>query len=151
MFQRMIDDFKVSTGIAVRQTSLAAIAAFALFITTAFLCAAAFVVVLDRYGLVQACLAGAGLFFIVTLIAAASYMVRKRQIEARAALRAKAAAQSTAHSLLADPMLLASGLQLVRAIGIKRLVPILAVAGLALGIMASRGQANDEAPAEPAE
>ena len=151
MFQRMIDDFKVSTGIAVRQTSLAAIAAFALFMTTAFLCAAAFVVVLDRYGLVQACLAGAGIFFIVTLIAAGSYMVRKRQIEARAALRAKAAAQSTAHSLLADPMLLASGLQLVRAIGIKRLVPILAVAGLALGIMASRGQAGDEAPGEPAE
>ena len=151
MFQRMIDDFKVSTGIAVRQTSLAAIAAFALFMTTAFLCAAAFVVVLDRYGLVQACLAGAGLFFVVTLIAAGSYMVRKRQIEARAALRAKAAAQSTAHRLLADPMLLASGLQLVRAIGIKRLVPILAVAGLALGIMASRGQAGDEAPGEPAE
>jgi hypothetical protein len=151
MFQRMIDDFKVSTGIAVRQTSLAAIAAFALFMTTAFLCAAAFVVVLDRYGLVQACLAGAGIFFIVTLIAAGSYMVRKRQIEALAALRAKAAAQSTAHSLLADPMLLASGLQLVRAIGIKRLVPILAVAGLALGIMASRGQAGDEAPGEPAE
>jgi len=151
MFQRMIDDFKVSTGIAVRQTSLAAIAAFALFMTTAFLCAAAFVVVLDRYGLVQACLAGAGLFFVVTLIAAGSYMVRKRQIEARAALRAKAAAQSTVHSLLADPMLLASGLQLVRAIGIKRLVPILAVAGLALGIMASRGQAGDEAPGEPAE
>lgn len=151
MFQRMIDDFKVSTGVAVRQTSLAAIAAFALFITTAFLCAAAFVVVLDRYGLVQACLAGAGLFFIVTLIAAGSYMVRKRQIEARAALRAKAAAQSPAHSLLADPMLLASGLQLVRALGIKRLVPILAVAGLVLGIMASRGQAGDEAAAEPAE
>jgi hypothetical protein len=151
MFQRMIDDFKVSTGVAVRQTSLAAIAAFALFITTAFLCAAAFVVVLDRYGLVQACLAGAGLFFIVTLIAAGSYMVRKRQIEARAALRAKAAAQSTAHSLLADPMLLASGLQLVRALGIKRLVPILAVAGLVLGIMASRDQAGDEAAAEPAE
>jgi hypothetical protein len=78
-------------------------------------------------------------------------MVCKRQIEARAALRAKAAAQSPAHSLLADPMLLASGLQLVRALGIKRLVPILAVAGLVLGIMASRGQAGDEAAAEPAE
>src|SRR5258708_3234285 len=152
MFQRMIDDFKVSTGTAVRQTSLAAIAAFALFITTAFLCAAAFVVVLDAYGLVQACLAGAGLFFIVALMAAGSYIVRKRRIEARAAQRAKPAAQSTAHSLVADPMLLAGGLQLVRAIGIKRLIPILAVGGLALGIMASRGQANDdEAPAEAAE
>jgi len=148
MFQRMIDDFKVSTGIAVRQTSLAAIAAFALLVTTAFLCAAAFVVVLDKYWLVQACLAGAGLFFIVTLMAAGTYIVRKRQIEARAAERAKAAAQSAAHSLLADPMLLATGLQIARAIGIKRLVPILAVAGLALGVLASRGQATDQAPAE---
>jgi predicted peptidase len=148
MFQRMIDDFKVSTGIAVRQTSLAAIAAFALLVTTAFLCAAAFVVVLDKYGLVQACLAGAGLFFIVTLMAAGTYIVRKRQIEARAAERAKAAAQSATHSLLADPMLLATGLQIARAIGIKRLVPILAVAGLALGVLASRGQATDQAPAE---
>jgi hypothetical protein len=148
MFQRMIDDFKASTGTAVRQTSLAAIAAFALFITTAFLCAAAFVVVLDKYGLVQACLAGAGLFFIVALIAAGSYMVRKRQIEARAALRAKAAAQSAAHSLFADPMLVASGIQIARAIGVKRLVPILAVAGLALGFLATRAQASDQTPAE---
>jgi hypothetical protein len=149
MFQRMIDDFKVSSGIAARQASLAAIAAFALLVTTAFLCAAAFVVVLDRYGLVQACLAGAGLFFIVTLMAAGTYIVRKRQIEARAAERAKAAAQSAAHNILADPMLLATGLQIARAIGVKRLIPILAVAGLALGVLASRGQATtDQAPAE---
>jgi hypothetical protein len=144
MFQRVIDDFKASTGTVVRQTSLAAIAGLALFITTAFLCAAAFVVVLDKYGLVQACLAGAGLFFIVAMIAALSYIVRKRQIEARAAQRAK----SAAHSLLADPVLVATGLQIVRAIGVKRLIPILAVGGLALGILASRGQADDQAPAE---
>jgi hypothetical protein len=144
MFQRVIDDFKASTGTVVRQTSLAAIAGLALFITTAFLCAAAFVVVLDRYGLVQACLAGAGLFFIVAMIAALSYIVRKRQIEALAAQRAK----SAAHSLLADPVLVATGLQIVRAIGVKRLIPILAVGGLALGILASRGQADDQAPAE---
>jgi len=148
MFQRVIDDFKASTGTAMRQTSLAAMAAVALFITTSFLCAAAFVVVLDKYGLVQACLAGAGLFFIVALIAASSYMVRKRQIEARAAQRAKSTAQSAAHSLLADPMLIATGLQLVRAIGVKRLIPILALGGLALGFLATRGQADDQAPAE---
>jgi hypothetical protein len=149
MFQRMIDDVKASTGTAVRQISLAAIAAVALFITTCFLCAAAFVVVLDKYGLVQACLAGAGLFFIVTLIAAGSYIVRKRQIEARAAQQAALHAKSTAHSLLADPMLVATGLQIVRAIGVKRLIPILAVGGLALGILASRGQAAaDQTPAE---
>lgn len=144
MFQRFIDDFKASTGSALRQTSLAAMAAICLFITTGFLIAAAFIVVLDRYGPVAACLTGAGLFFIVTLIVAGVYMVRKRQIEARAAARAKAAA----HSLLADPALLATGIQIVRLLGVKRLVPILAIGGLALGLMASRGQAPDQTPAE---
>jgi hypothetical protein len=144
MFQRFIDDFKASTGSALRQTSLAAMAAICLFITTGFLIAAAFIVVLDRYGPVAACLTGAGLFFIVTLIVAGVYMVRKRQIEARAAARAKAAA----HSLLADPALLATGIQIVRLVGVKRLVPILAIGGLALGLMASRGQAPDQTPAE---
>jgi hypothetical protein len=47
-------------------------------------------------------------------------------------------------------MLVATGIQLVRAIGIKRLVPILAIGGLALGIMASRGasSASDDEPSE---
>jgi hypothetical protein len=145
MFQRFIDDFKASTGTALRQTSLAAMAAICLFITTAFLVAAAFIAVLNRYGPIEACLTGAGLFLIITLIAAVTYMVRKRAIEARAAARAKAAA---AHSLLADPALLATGIQIVRLVGVKRLVPILAIGGLALGLMASRGQAADQAPAE---
>ena len=145
MLQRFVDELKASAGSAVRQTSLAAIAAISLFITAAFLCGAAFVAVLNRYGPVYACLAGAAIFFVVTLIAAGIYLVRKRQIEARAAARARAATQS----LFADPALLASGIQLVRLVGVKRLVPILAIGGLALGLMASRGQAaGDQTPAE---
>ena len=77
MFQRLIDDFKDSTGTALRLTSLAAAAAVALFVTTGFLCAAAFVFVLQKYGPVYACLTGAGIFFVVTMIAAICYMVRK--------------------------------------------------------------------------
>jgi hypothetical protein len=144
MLQRFIDDFRTSTGTALRQTSLAAIAAICLFITTAFLCAAAFVAVLNRYGPVEACFAGAAIFFICTLIAAVIYLVRKRQIEALAAARAKAAA----NSMLADPALLSTGIQLVRLVGVKRIVPILAIGGLALGLMAARSQASDQAPAE---
>jgi hypothetical protein len=145
MFQRIIDDIKLSIGTGLRQTSLAAMAAFALFTTTAFLCAAAFVAVLERYGLIEACLAGAALFFIVTLIAAGTYMIRKRQIERRAEEHAK----STAHAMMTDPMVMAAGLQVVRAIGIKRLIPILAVGGLALGLLAGRNAAaGDQTPAE---
>jgi hypothetical protein len=145
MFARIIDDIKDTTGTALRTTSLAAAVALALFITTSFLCAAAFVFVLERYGLVQACLAGAGVFFVVTVIAAGCYMVRKNRVEARAAERAK----SAVHSALADPMVVAAGLQLVRAIGIKKLIPLLAVGGLALGLLANhRNTSGDQAPAE---
>jgi hypothetical protein len=145
MIQRIIEDIKLSIGSGLRQTSLAAMAALALFVTTCFLCAAAFVAVLDRYGPIEACLAGAGLFFIVALIAAGTYMVRKRQIERQAKERAKSATKA----MLADPMVVAAGLQVVRAIGVKRLIPILAVGGLALGLLAGRNSAaGDQAPAE---
>ena len=146
----MIDDFKESTSTVLRLTSLVAAAAMALLVTTAFLCAAAFVLVLQKYGPVQACLAGAAIFFIVTLIAAGSYMVRKKQVEARAE-RAARAAKSTAQSVLSDPMLVAAGIQVIRAIGIKKLIPILAVGGLALGFLASRANASSSASEAPAE
>jgi hypothetical protein len=144
MFQRIVDDFKESTGATLRLTSLAAAAAVALFITTAFLCAAAFILVLERYGPVEACFTGAAIFFVVTLIAAGSYMARKRQVK----LRAQAAAKSVAQTMLADPMVVAAGLQIVRSIGIKKLITLLAVGGLALGLMANRSHAADQAPAE---
>ena len=150
MFQRILDGISASTGTTVRLTSLAAGAAFALFITTCFLCAAAFISVLQKYGPVQACLAGAGVFFLLTLTAAASYWAYKRELRREARIAAERAAKA-APSMLADPMLIATGLQIVRAIGVKRLLPILAIGGVALGIMASRVGVPDEAPAEPAE
>jgi hypothetical protein len=145
MFQRMIDDLKDSISTSMRLTSLATAAALALSVAISFLCAAAFVYVLQNYGLIQACLTGAGTFLIVASIAAGAYAVRKNRIK----MRAKETAKSAAHSMLADPMLVATGIQLVRAIGIKRLIPILAIGGLALGIMASRsasGASENQSP-----
>ncbi len=144
MFARAIDDFKESTGSALRLTSLAAAVALALFITISFLCAAAFVYVLQTYGLIEACLTGAGIFLVVALIAAALYVARKN----RARARATEAAKSAGYTALADPMLVAAGIQVLRVIGVKKLIPILAVGGLALGLLASRNSSADQAPAE---
>ncbi|QOZ28982.1 hypothetical protein [Bradyrhizobium sp. CCBAU 51753] len=144
MLQRLINDVKDSAGSALRLTSLAGAAAIALFITIAFLCAAAFVFVLEHYGPVEACLAGAALFFVVTLIAAGAFMARRREMRRRA----ERAAKATAAAALADPVMIATGLQIVRAIGVKRLIPIIAVGGLALGLMASRSATASEEPAE---
>ena len=152
MFQRMIDDFKDSTGTALRLTSLAAAAAFALFITTSLpvrggLCLRAAELRPDR-GLPD----------------------RRRRVLCRRADRGRqlhgaqepdqdprqggqGERQTNAKPLcrprLADPMLVATGIQVIRAIGIKKLVPILAIGGLALGFLASReARPASEAPAE---
>ncbi len=144
MFQRMVEDFKDSTGTALRLTSLAAAVVLALFITTSFLCAAAFVFVLQKYGLIEACLTGAGVYFIAAMIAGGCYVARKNRVKARATETRKSAMQTA----LADPMLMAAGIQLIRAIGIKKLIPILAVGGLALGVLAGRKSSADETPDE---
>ena len=141
MFQRMIDDFRESVGNALRLASLVEVAIVAGFVTIAFLCAAAFVFVLQNYGLIEACLSGAAIFFLITLIAVVTYNIRRKAIKKRAAETAKSVTQN----LLADPMLLAAGLQLVRAIGIKKMIPVLAIGGLALGLFAGRRDNDDEA------
>jgi hypothetical protein len=141
MFQRVIDDVKESTGRTLRLTCLAAVIMVALLLTLAFLCAAAFIYLRHEYGTIEACLAGALAFFIVAVIVAVNYKVVKNRAKARAAERTKSALQTA----LADPMLVTTGLQLIRAIGVKRLIPLLAVAGVALGVLANR-HTGDKAP-----
>jgi hypothetical protein len=143
MFTRMIDDLKDSTGVAVRMTSLAAAIALAFLVTISFLCAAAFIYVLQNHGLIEACLTGAGIFFLMAVIGIVVYALRKRQARRHAA----EATKSAMHTALADPMVVAAGLQVIRAIGVKKLIPLLAVGGLALGLFANR-PSSQEAPAE---
>ena len=79
MFQKFMDDVRDRAGSALQLTSLAAAIAVSLFITAAFLCAAAFVFVLQNYGLLQACLAGAGVFFVAALLAAICYAIKRSE------------------------------------------------------------------------
>jgi preprotein translocase subunit SecG len=141
MFQRVIDDLKDSTGNTVRMTALAALVGFALFVTLSFLCAAAFIAVMQHYGLIEACLTLAGIFLVISLITAAVYTTKKRRAEARAIAAAREAARAAANAPIIDPMLIAAALPIVRAVGLKKLVPLLAVAGIALGYLASRNSA----------
>ena len=139
----MIDDLKESTGVAIRMTSLAAAIALAAFITISFLCAAAFIYVLQTYGLIEACFTGAAIFFVLAMIGIVIYATRKNRDRRHAEETARSALQTA----LADPMVLAAGIQAARAIGVKRLVPLLAVGGLALGFLANRSSSH-QAPAE---
>ena len=130
MFKKMLDELKNTVSASLRSASLAAAAALTGVVTLGFLCAAAFVHILDRYGPIEACLAGAGAFFVVTLALVVGRLLLVRRAERRAA------AKSAMKVALTDPMVIAAGLQVIRAVGIKRLVPLVALAGIALGLMA---------------
>lgn len=145
MLQRLIDDFKTSSGASLRMAALAASGGFAGVIAVAFGCAAGFIAVMDRYGAIAACLALAGIFLAIAVVVAAIYASKKKLARQRAAAAARAAARAAANAPRLDPMMLATGIQIARAVGLKKLVPLLALAGVAFGYMASRnGSSADE-------
>lgn len=154
MLQRLIDDVRSGAGSAVRIACLGIVMAISLFVMTGFLAAAAFMYVLPREGAVTACFAGGGVFFVIALLAATVYSVRQQQEQRRAeeaAARAAQAARSTAASFLSDPATLAIGLQIVRTVGVRRMLPLLAIGGIALGLMASQRDRKRDAPSAEAE
>lgn len=146
MFQRWIDDFKTNTSTTLRLSGLVVVNIIALLIAGVFLCAAGFIAISREYGSIYACLAGAALFLVVALVVLAIHGEQKRRAEARR----KEAARRTSQSILTDPALLATGLQLARVVGIKRLLPIIALGGLALGLMAARRDNADDDAADDA-
>jgi threonine/homoserine/homoserine lactone efflux protein len=131
-----------------RKTWLIAAIAASLFVTLSFLSAAAFVAVLDRYGLIYACLSGAGIFFLVMLASLICYAASDRRKPAPQVERPEREEKSILETTLANPMMMAAGMQVVRAIGVKRLLPILAVAGIALGYFVARGNNSAGEPDE---
>jgi hypothetical protein len=141
MLKGLIDDLKNSTGNSLRMTSLVALAGFAGFVALCFLCAAAFIAVMQHYGVIEACLTIAGIFIVVAAIFAQVYAVKQRRLRERAAAAARAAARAAANAPLIDPMMIATGIQIARTLGLKKLIPLLALAGVAVGYMANRSAA----------
>jgi hypothetical protein len=132
MFERISDRWKKDASGALRLGVIAAASIVTATVAVSFLCAAAFVIALDRYGLVDACLAGAGVFLVATMALLGTYAIyvarRRRDAQARAAL------EPPALSPLADPRVILVGVQIVQAIGFKRLLPIFAIAGAAFAL-----------------
>jgi len=118
------DDDSGLDGTALRLTSLAAGGGGALS-SPLVPVAAAFVFVLDKYGPVEACLAVRPSSFVVTLIAAAATCAQEPD-QGGAPSRPRKSARKPC---LADPMVVAAGLQIVRMIGVKKADPISRSAG----------------------
>jgi hypothetical protein len=145
MFDRIIGDVRRAASTEMRLIVIAGAAGLAAVATLSLLCAAAFVFVMDRYGVLDACLSVGCICLIVTLALLALYAAIRRRAE-----QASIAARATRRSLLADPFVVATGVQVVQALGIKRAAALLAVAGTAMALAstsASRGR--PEHPAKP--
>jgi hypothetical protein len=96
---------------------------------------------MQRYGVIEACLTIAGIFLVIAAIFAQIYASKQKQARERAAAAARAAARAAANAPLIDPMLVATGIQIARTLGLKKVIPLLALAGVALGYMANRSSA----------
>ena len=132
MFERLSARWKNDASAALWLLVIATASLITATTTLGFLCAAAFVIVLQRYGLVDACLAGAGVFLVATLALLGTYAIYVARHRRNA--RARAALEPPPMSALADPRVILAGLQIVQAIGFKRLLPILAIGGAAFAL-----------------
>jgi hypothetical protein len=124
---------------AIRMAVYGSIAAAACVAAFLFFVVAAFLWTQQHYDTIIACGAGAGLFLLIAVIALTMVVISRRR-----AAKAKQEAAHT-HPWLADPAILLMAAQVVRSIGIARLLPIALAAVAAFGaadLLASRTSGN---------
>ncbi len=125
---------QAKTGLTKTVAAWLAIAGLAGGLTLGFAVAAAFIWLADRYGALAATFLLALAFFLIAAIAFLAYRRSRRRAVERAE-RALAARSGTAWL---DPKMLALAVEIGRALGARRIVPLLALGALAFGISAYR-------------
>jgi hypothetical protein len=162
VFSGLIDDFKLRLDLTLRAMIAGAIVAFAGVAAFACLLGALFVWTLQTYGAIHAWAVLGSVFLLIALLALIPLLTSgrrrralMREAEARA-LKAEAEKKNAQGSWWQDPAMLVTGLQIVRMIGIKKMLPVLAVGAVIAGVAMSRQSgadaAADEMPAmHPAE
>jgi Na+/melibiose symporter-like transporter len=148
VFSGFFDEFKVRLDLTLKAMIAGAIFAFAGM--AAFVCGVVvlFLWVMQNYGVMQAWGVVAGVFGAIALLALIPFVAssRKRRALAWAVEQrlAKAEAEKSKDpEWWQNPAALLTGIQIVRSLGIRGSLPILALAAVAAGYFLSR-QAGDE-------
>ncbi|HYS48245.1 MAG TPA: hypothetical protein VEM36_05650 [Xanthobacteraceae bacterium] len=115
---------------------LGAVAAAAGVAALFFVCVAIFVWTQQAYDTVTAAIVLAVLFVVIAAVALAIMLVARRRAAEAARRRARA-------QLFANPMLIATGVELIKALGTRRAASLALVGALAAGIWFSRPSARD--------
>jgi heme/copper-type cytochrome/quinol oxidase subunit 2 len=120
-----------------------------LFFALAFLSWAACVQLAEYYGAAIAGVIVGGVYFVIAAAVLVRLLIVRRRIlaEAQAQAQAQLAAKASAPAWPIDPAMITIGLQIGRAIGWRRVVPLAALGLLAFGLASSRSHPADH-PAE---
>jgi hypothetical protein len=121
---------KAKTGLSSALVTWAFLAVVCGAVTFGFTLVTAFVWLADSYGPLPAALALGGFFLLVTIIALVGGVWSHR----RTITRAELALAARRNAPLLDPRLLPAALQLGRAIGARKLVPLIAIGILVVGV-----------------
>ncbi|MBF8254011.1 MAG: hypothetical protein HW373_706 [Deltaproteobacteria bacterium] len=128
-----IADFKARLNVSLRAAAWGAVAALAGAVAVLFFCIAVFAWLAQQYGSITAGLVLGGIFLLITLTTGVTCIAIRRK---RVISRAREAA--TGSKWWQDPALLLAGLQIARMIGVRRLVPIAIVGGIAAGLFSGQ-------------
>jgi L-asparagine transporter-like permease len=142
--QALMAHLQASGRHVVRSASLNAVMVVSVVVMLSFVIAALFIALQQAFGAIMACMVCAVLFGLIAVaIAIAMDRMQKRFELQRAAMQRPAAA-------MGNPMTVAAGIELARAVGAKRLLPLLALAGLAAVVAAQWGPRDRAAERERA-
>lgn len=147
MFDRLFDRWRNETQLRLRLIMIASASVISAALAFCFLFAAAFVIAADRYGAVDACLASAAAFLVVAAILA---IIRAGLNARRRRRAAEKAAETASISPFADPRAILVTLQIIQAVGLKRLLPLIALGGAAFAVAAAQDPARRRAASRSA-
>ncbi len=136
---------KAKTGLSSSVAVWAIVAAVGGAVTFGFIVLAAFIWLADRYSPLTAALILGAFFLLITIIA----LISCKLAQGRNVQQAKVALAARSNAPWLDPRYLAVGLQAVRAIGLRRIVPLVAVGMLAAGLAKEWG--GRDKPADDSE
>jgi MFS family permease len=160
VFSGFIDEFRVRLDLTLKSIVAGAVVAFAG--TAAFICGLVvlFLWMLQTYGLIYAWASVAAAFGVIALFALIPFVSANRRRRAIARKVEERVAKAEAERIekknrdpewWQDPAMLLTGLQLVRTLGLKRILPVLAVGAVVAGFLLNRQSESETPDIQPAE
>ena len=149
MLTGLTREVKEKLGHTLNAVVSGAIAAAALTAAVLFLALGTFLWAERAYGAITAAFVLGGFFLLIALATWAAYFAIRRRAAERERLAAAAEAEAGKQWWL-DPVVIATALQLVRTVGITRLIPIVALGAVAAEHFLGRPKAKTRTPSASA-